>query len=243
MLGLGTASGTSSRRAWRDARDILRDQRGRLALGFLLLLVSRLAALVLPASSRYLVDEVVTGRRVALLGPLAVAIVAAALVQAATSLALSRVLGIAAQRAIMGIRSELQRKVLHLPVAFFDARRSGTLITRIMTDPEALRSLMGTGLVQLAGSLTTAILALSVLLWLNWRLTAMTLVLLGAFAALTVHAFRLTRPLFRQRAEIASQVVGRLSETLGGIRVVKAYRAEEREARPWANPGGSSSVR
>jgi subfamily B ATP-binding cassette protein MsbA len=231
MLGLGTASGTSSRRAWRDARDILRDQRGRLALGFLLLLVSRLAALVLPASSRYLVDEVVTGRRVALLGPLAVAIVAATLVQAATSLALSRVLGIAAQRAIMGIRSELQRKVLHLPVAFFDARRSGTLITRIMTDPEALRSLMGTGLVQLAGSLTTAILALSVLLWLNWRLTAMTLVLLGAFAALTVHAFRLIRPLFRQRAEISSQVVGRLSETLGGIRVVKAYRAEEREAR------------
>jgi subfamily B ATP-binding cassette protein MsbA len=210
---------------------MLRGQRGRLALGFLLLLVSRLAGLALPASSRFLVDEVITRGRVSLLGPLAVAIVAATLVQAATSLALSRVLGIAAQRAIMGIRRELQRKVLHLPAAFFDATRSGTLITRIMTDPEALRSLMGTGLVQLAGSLLTAILALGVLLWLNWRLTVMTLVLLGAFAALTVHAFRLIRPLFRQRAEIASQVVGRLSETLGGIRVVKAYRAEEREAR------------
>ncbi|HEX9185952.1 MAG TPA: ABC transporter ATP-binding protein, partial [Vicinamibacteria bacterium] len=118
----------------------------------------------------------------------------------------------------------------HLPVSFFDATRSGTLITRIMNDPDSLRSLMGTGLVQLAGSLLTALLALGVLLWLNWRLTGMTLVLLGAFAGLMVYAFRLIRPLFRQRAEISSQVVGRLAETLGGIRVVKAYRAEEREA-------------
>jgi len=231
MLSLGVASGTSSQRAWRDARDVVRGHRGRLALGFLLLLVSRLAALVLPASSRLVVDEVIGRRQVSLLGPLAVAIVAATVVQALASLALSRVLGIAAQRAIMGIRRELQRKVLHLPVAFFDSTRSGTLITRIMTDPEALRNLMGTGLVQLAGSLLTAILALGVLMWLNWRLTATTLVVLCAFAALVVHAFRLVRPLFRQRAEIASQVVGRLSETLGGIRVVKAYRAEEREAR------------
>jgi ABC-type multidrug transport system fused ATPase/permease subunit len=231
MLGLGTAVGNSSRRAWRDARDLLRDQRGRLALGFLLLLVSRLAALALPASSRFLVDEVITRRRVSLLAPLAAAIVVATVVQALTSLALSRVLGIAAQRAIMDIRRELQRKVLHLPVSFFDATRSGTLITRIMNDPDALRSLIGTGFVQLAGSALTALFALLVLLWLNWRLTTMTLVLLGAFAALVVHAFRFIRPLFRQRAEISSQVVGRLTETLGGIRVVKAYRAEEREAR------------
>ncbi len=234
MLGLGNASGVSSPRAWRDARDVLRGQRGRLALGLVLLLVSRVAALALPASSRFLVDEVITRRRVSLLAPLAAAIVVATLVQASTSLGLSRVLGVAAQRAITDIRRELQRKVLHLPVAFFDATRSGNLITRIMTDPEGLRSLLGTGLVQLAGSVLTALLALGVLLWLNWRLTGMTLVLLGAFAALMVRAFRLTRPLFRQRAEIGSQVVGRLAETLGGIRVVKAYRAEEREARSFS---------
>ena len=231
MLGLGTASGTSSRQAWRDARDLLRDQRGRLAVGFLLLLASRVAALVLPASSKFLVDEIITRQRVSLLGPIAAAIVAASVFQAFTSLALSRVLGVAAHRAIMQIRRELQRKVLHLPVAFFDSTRSGTLITRIMTDPEAVRNIMGTGLIQLAGGLLTAVLALVVLLWLNWRLTAMTLVLLGAFAALMVHAFRLIRPLYRQRAEISSQVVGRLAEALSGIRVVKAYRAEEREAK------------
>jgi ABC-type multidrug transport system fused ATPase/permease subunit len=231
MLDRATVSGTSSRRAWRDAGVLLRDQRGRLALGFLLLLASRVAALALPASSKFLVDEIFTRHRVSLLGPLAAAIVAASVFQALTSLALSRVLGIAAHRAILQIRRELQRKVLHLPVAFFDSTRSGTLITRIMTDPEALRNIMGTGLVQLAGSLLTALLAFVVLLWLNWRLTAMMLVLLGAFAALMVHAFRLIRPLYRQRAEISSQVVGRLAEALSGIRVVKAYRAEEREAK------------
>jgi ABC-type multidrug transport system fused ATPase/permease subunit len=231
MLGLTTASGTSSRHSWRDARDLLRDQRGRLALGFLLLLASRVAALALPASSKFLVDEVLTRQRVSLLGPLAAALVAASLFQALTSLALSRVLGVAAHRAILQIRRELQRKVLHLPVAFFDSTRSGTLITRIMTDPEGVRNILGTGLVQLAGSLLTAVLALVVLLWLNWRLTAMALVLLGAFVGLIIHAFRLIRPLHRQRAEISSQVVGRLAEVLSGIRVVKAYRAEEREAR------------
>src|SRR5512139_1806410 len=139
MLGAGTAAGTSSRRAWRDAWDLLRDQRARLALGFFLLLVSRLAGLALPASSKFLVDEVITHRRVSLLAPLAAAIVAATAVQALTSLALSRVLGIAAQRVIMGLRRELQRKVLHLPVSFFDATRSGTLVTRIMNDPDSLR--------------------------------------------------------------------------------------------------------
>jgi len=231
MLGIGADSSQSSRRAWRDAKDLLRGQRGRLALGLLLLLVSRVAALALPASSRFLVDEVITRHRVSLLGPLAGAIVAATLVQALTSLALSRVLGVAAQRAITEIRRDLQRKVLRLPVAYFDSTRSGTLVTRIMTDPEALRNLMGTGLVQLAGSLLTAVFALAVLLWLNWRLTVMTLLLLSAFVALVVYSFRLVRPLFRQRAEISSQVAGRLTETLGGIRVVKAYRAEEREAR------------
>jgi ABC-type multidrug transport system fused ATPase/permease subunit len=234
MTSLTTAPGKPSRHAWRDARGLLRDQQGRLALGFLLLLASRIAALALPASSKFLVDEVLTRHRVSLLAPLAAAIVAASVFQALTSLLLSRILGVAAHRAILKIRRELQQKVLHLPVAFFDSTRSGTLITRIMTDPEGVRNILGTGLVQLAGGLLTAVLALGVLLWLNWRLTAMALVLLGAFVALIVHAFRLIRPLYRLRAEISSQVVGRLAEALAGIRVVKAYRAEERESRTFA---------
>jgi ABC-type multidrug transport system fused ATPase/permease subunit len=223
--------GKPSRAAWRDARAILREHRFRLLAAFGLLLVSRIAALALPASSKYLVDEVINKRNGDLLGFLAAAIVLASLVQAGTALLLSRIVGLAAQRAIIDLRRELQRKVVRLPVAFFDSTKSGVLISRIMTDPDALRNLLGAGLIQLAGSLLTATLALSVLLWLNWRLTSMTIVLLGAFASLAVYSFRRIRPLFRLRAEIASQVVGRLAESLGGIRVVKAYRAEENEAR------------
>jgi subfamily B ATP-binding cassette protein MsbA len=235
MVDAAAGPEKTSRSAWRDARDLLHAHRGRLAAGFLLLVVSRLAGLALPASSKFLVDEVIAKKNADLLAPLAAAIVLATLVQAGMSLLLSRLLGLAAQRAILEVRRELQRKVLRLPVAFFDATRSGVLISRIMSDPDALRNLLGTGLVQLASSLMTATLALAALLWLNWRLTAMALVLLGAFAALMVHAFKLIRPLFRLRAETASQVVGRLTETLGGIRVVKAYRAEESEARVFAS--------
>jgi subfamily B ATP-binding cassette protein MsbA len=200
-------------------------------VGFVVLLLSRLAALAVPASSKFLVDEIITRRNAALLGPLAGAIVAATMVQGAASLLLSRIVGLAAQRAIMDIRRDLHRKVIRLPVAFFDSTKSGVLIARIMTDPDALRNLMGAGLIQLAGSLVTAVLALGVLLWLSWRLTAITLVLLGAFVALAVYGFRRIRPLSRQRAEVASQVVGRLAEALSGIRVVKTYRAEEHEDR------------
>jgi ABC-type multidrug transport system fused ATPase/permease subunit len=234
MLGDLAASYKPSRAAWRDARNLLWVERRRLLAGLLLLLVGRLAGLVLPASSKFLVDDVITRRHGALLGPLAAAIMVATVIQAVSSLALSRVLGLAAQRAIMDIRRDLQRRVLHMPIAFFDSTRSGVLIARIMTDPEALRNLMGTGFVQVAGSFLTAVFALGILLWMNWRLTATTLVLLGAFAALMVYAFRLIRPLHRQRAEIGAQVTGRLTEALSGIRVVKSYRAEEYEARVFA---------
>jgi subfamily B ATP-binding cassette protein MsbA len=221
----------SSRAAWHDARALLWEHRYRLLAGLGLLFVGRIAALALPASSKYLIDEVITKQHGERLGLLAIAIVAASLVQAGTSMMLSRILGLAAQRAIMDIRRQLQQKVLHLPVSFFDQTKSGVLIARIMSDPDALRNLIGSGLVQLASSVLTALLALGVLLWLNWRLTSMTVVLLAVFGALVVYAFRRIRPLFRQRAEINSQVVGRLSEALGGIRVVKAYRAEDTEHR------------
>jgi len=231
MGAASPASRKPSRAAWRDAREVLYAHRGRLLAGFGLIVVSRLAALVMPASSKYLIDEVITRHNPALLGPLAIAVVAASLVQAVTALLLSRLVGVAAQRAIMDVRRDLQQRVIRQPIAYFDAIRSGALIPRIMSDPDALRNLLGTGLIQLASSLLTAVFALAILLWLNWRLTAMALVLLGVFAALMIYAFGLIRPLFRQRAEIGAQITGRLAEALNGIRVVKAYRAEDQEGR------------
>jgi subfamily B ATP-binding cassette protein MsbA len=215
--------------AWRDARALLAANRGRLLLGLVLLLVGRLAALVLPASSKFLVDEVVTKGRGEALGQVALAIVAAALVQAGTSLWLARAVGVAAQREIMKVRRSLHRHVVRLPIRYFDSTRSGALISRIMSDPDGLRNLLGNGLIQLGSSLLTALLAFFVLLYLNWRLTAATLILLGGFGGLMALAFSRLRPLFRERGELNARLTGALSESLNGIRVIKAYRAEKRE--------------
>src|SRR5438034_1143380 len=225
-----SASRKPSRAALRDARELLWVHRRRLAAGFVLVIVVRLAALVLPASSKYLIDHVVNRQNAAMLGPLAPAVVTATLVQAGAALLLARLVGVAAQTAIMDVRRDLHRRVIRQPISYFDATKSGVLVPRIMTDPDALRNLLGTGLIQLTSNLVAAILALTVLFWLNWRLTAMTLILLGAFAALMLYSFSRVRPLFRQRAEISAQISGRLVEALSGIRVVKAYRAEELEA-------------
>lgn len=221
----------AGRPVWHDARTLVWTHRRRLAAALVVLVISRLAALVIPASSKFLVDDVIAGQRGDLLLPLAAAIMGAALIQAGASLAVARLLGVTAQHAIMDIRRRLQRRVARLPLRAFDATKTGVLISRIMTDPEGLRSLLGSGLVQLLGSLLTAAFALVVLLWLDWRLTLLSLLLLAAFAGLMLFAFLRIRPLFRQRAELNAQVVGRLSESLAGIRVVKAYRAEKHEER------------
>ncbi|HVO12205.1 MAG TPA: ABC transporter ATP-binding protein [Vicinamibacteria bacterium] len=215
--------------AWREARDLVWSHRRRLLLGLGLLAVGRVAALVLPASSKYLVDEVVGKGRGELLAPLALGIVGAALVQAGTSFWLSQVIGVAAQREIMQMRRRLHGHVVRLPIAYFDSTRSGVLISRIINDPDGLRNLLGNGLVQLLSSLLTGALALMALLYLNWRLTTVTLLLLTAFGALMAFAFTRLRPLFRQRAELNAQLTGGLAESLNGIRVIKAYRAGKRE--------------
>jgi ABC-type multidrug transport system fused ATPase/permease subunit len=215
--------------AWHEARELVWSHRRRLLLGLLLLAVGRLAALVLPASSKYLIDEVVGRSRGDLLGPLALAIVAAALVQAGTSFWLSQVVGVAAQREIMHMRRRLHRHVTRLPVHYFDSTRTGVLISRIINDPDGLRNLLGNGLIQLLSSVLTGVLALCVLLYLNWRLTAVTLLLLAGFGGLMGFAFARLRPLFRQRAELNAQLTGSLAESLNGIRVIKAYRAARRE--------------
>ncbi|HET9275359.1 MAG TPA: ABC transporter ATP-binding protein [Gemmatimonadales bacterium] len=214
---------------WRESREIIWRHRSRLALGFGVMLVSRLAGLVLPASSKYLVDRVLVNREVELLGPIALAVVAATVVQALTSFGLVRILGIAAQRAITELRREVQAHVLRLPVRQFDATQSGILLARIMNDAEGIRNLVGTGLVQLAGGLLTAAISMGVLLWINWKLTLGMLVVLLAFGGGMAFAFTRLRPIFRERSKLMAQVSGRLTETLGGIRIVKSYVAERRE--------------
>jgi subfamily B ATP-binding cassette protein MsbA len=215
--------------AWRDARELIWQHRYRLALGMFLMLINRLVGLVLPTTSKYLIDDVVLKHKADLLVPLALAAGGATVVQAITSFSLSQVLGVAAQRAITEMRKSVQEHVERLPIRYFDSTQTGVLISRIMSDAEGIRNLVGTGLVQLVGGLMTAILALAVLFYLNWRLTSVIVVALGAFGGAMALAFKRLRPLFRERGQINAEVTGRLTESLGGIRIVKAYAAEKRE--------------
>jgi ABC-type multidrug transport system fused ATPase/permease subunit len=219
-------SGTA---AWREARELLWTHRRRLALGLGLMLVSRLAGLVLPWSSKWLIDEVVGKGRTELLPTIALAAGIATIIQAATAFVLSQILGVAAQRAITDMRKRVQARVMRLPVRYFDSTQTGILVARIMTDAEGIRNLVGTGLVSLIGGLVTAVLGLGVLFWLNWHLTVITILVLGAFGGGMAYAFKTLRPLFRERGKINAEVTGRLTEALGGIRVVKSYTAEKRE--------------
>jgi subfamily B ATP-binding cassette protein MsbA len=221
--------GVSASAAWREARALLWTHRRRLAIGLVLMLVSRLAGLVLPASSKYLIDDVIGQSRTELLPLIALAAGSATLVQAVTSFALSQILGVAAQRAITDMRKRVQARVMHLPIRYFDSTQTGVLVSRIMSDAEGIRNLVGTGLVQLAGGLLTAVMGLGVLFWLNWHLTTITILVLAAFGGGMAYAFRTLRPLFRERGKINAEVTGRLTEALGGIRVVKSYTAEKRE--------------
>ncbi len=215
--------------AWPEARELIWAHRRRLALGLSLMLINRLAGLVLPWTSKFLIDDVVGNQRADLLGTLAIAAAAATMVQAASSFSLSQVLGVAAQRAITEMRKTVEAHVARLPIRYFDSTKTGVLISRIMTDAEGIRNLVGTGLVQLTGGLVTAALALTVLFYLNWRLTSITIFILGVFGAAMTLAFTRLRPVFRERGKINAEVTGRLGETLGGIRIVKAYTAERRE--------------
>ncbi len=198
-------------------------------IGLLLMLVNRLTGLVLPGSSKWLIDSVLAKHRGELLIPIALGAAAAVIVQAATSYALSQVVSIAAQQAITDMRMSVQKHVLHLPVSYFDSTKTGVLISRIMTDAEGVRNLVGTGLIQLVGGLVTAVIGIGVLFVLNWRLTTIMLVILLSFGGLMALAFSRLRPLFRERSVINAEVTGRLAESLGGVRILKVYVAEKRE--------------
>jgi ABC-type multidrug transport system fused ATPase/permease subunit len=193
------------------------------------MLVNRLVGMVLPATSKYLIDDVIGRNQADLLLPLALVAGAATIVQAVTAFSISQVLGVAAQRAITDMRRRVEAHVARLPVRYFDSTQSGILISRIMSDAEGIRNLVGTGLVQFVGSVVTAIVALGILFYLNWWLTLATLVALAVFGGAMAIAFKRLRPLFRERGKINAEVTGRLNETLNGIRIVKTYTAEKRE--------------
>src|SRR5215203_4461759 len=218
-----------SKAAWREFRELLWVHRRRLTIGLTLMMFSRLAGIVLPLLSKYVIDDVIGKGRVDMLMPIAMAAGAATIVQAVTSFGLSQILGVAAQRAITDMRKRVQAKIMRLPVRYFDSTQSGVLLSRIMSDAEGIRNLVGTGLVQLVGGVLTAIISLGVLLYLNWRMTLVTAIVLGLFGGGMAFAFKRLRPLFRERGKIQAEVTGRLTEALGGIRIVKSYTAEKRE--------------
>ena len=220
-----------SKRAWGEMRALMAQHKRSLAIGFSLMIVNRLSGMVLPASSKWLIDDVIGKQRADLLLPLALGALAATVIQAATGYGLSQVVSIAAQRAITEMRKEVQKHVLRLPVSYFDSTKTGILISRIMTDAEGVRNLVGTGIIQLVGGFITAGIAMGFLVWLNWKLTISTIITLAAFGVMMAIAFKRLRPIFRERGQINAEVTGRLAETVGGIRVVKVYTAEEREER------------
>lgn len=221
--------GERVRELWPDLWALVKPRRGILGLGLLLMIVNRVAGLVLPASTKFLVDDVIGKRQVELLGPLALAVVAATAVQGITSFTLTQLISKAGQRLIAEMRRRVQQHVGRLPVAYFDANKSGTLVSRIMNDVEGLRNLMGTGIVEFVGGLLTAVAAFFILLRISPLLTGMALVVVVMYVFVLQRAFRHVRPIFRERGKINAEVTGRLTESLGGVRVIKGYHAEERE--------------
>jgi ABC-type multidrug transport system fused ATPase/permease subunit len=217
-----------------DIWELVRPRRCQLALGLVLIGINRAAGLVLPASSKFLIDDVIGKRDAAMLGPLVAAVLAATAVQGATSFTLTQVLSKTAQRLIAELRRKVQAHVGRLPVAYYDANKTGVLVSRIMTDVEGVRNLVGTGLIEFIGGLVTAGIALVVLLRISPTLTGLAALILVTFMLFLRRAFRTIRPIFRERGKINAEVTGRLTESLGGVRVVKGYHAEAREASVFA---------
>ena len=218
----------------RDFRELVWPRRGMLSLGLVLILINRLSGLVLPGATKYLIDDVVQKRNMAVLWPIVCAAGAAIFVQGLTSFSLTQLLSKAAQRLIADLRIRVQEHVGRLPVRYYDANKTGALISRIMTDVEGVRNLVGTGLVELLGGILTAIVAFGLLLKINATLTCTILVFISVFGFLVSKAFTYIRPIFRERGKINAEVTGRLAESLGGVRVVKGFHAESREAATFA---------
>ena len=209
---------------------IIKPRRAILAVGFVLMAINRVCGLVLPASSKYLLDDVILKHQTRVLMPLVLAVLAATIVQAVTSYSLTQLISKSSQRMITDLRIKVQEHVGRLPVSYYDANKSGALVSRIMSDVEGVRNLIGTGLVDFAGGIITAILALGYLLRVSVTMTATAAVFMVIFAIGLSRAFKTIRPIYRARPKINAEVTGRLTESLGGVRVVKGYHAEQRES-------------
>ncbi len=219
---------------WPEVWKLMRPRRGLLALGFLLMIINKLAGFVLPYSSKFLIDNVVSKGQTGLLRPLVLWVLLATVIQGVTSFSLTQLLSKAAQRLIADLREQVQAHISRLPVAFYDANKTGALVSRIMSDVEGVRNLLGTGLVDFAGGLVAAGIALALLLRISAPLTLIAVGSLGCFAFALNRAFATIRPIFRERGKINAEVTGRLTESLGGVRVIKGYHAEQREERIFA---------
>ncbi|WP_299052321.1 ABC transporter ATP-binding protein [uncultured Polaribacter sp.] len=212
-------------------KTIIWPRRNLVFIGLILIIIRSLSGFVLPLQSKVLLDEVVPNKDFNQLYTLILIVIGAISVQAITSFLLTKVLSIQAQYLISELRAQVQKKVLSLPISFFDNTKSGALVSRIMTDVEGVRNLIGTGLVQLIGGSFTAILTLVILLKMNVWMTVFTFVPLSIFGLIALKSFKYIRPIFRARGKINAEVKGRLTETLGGIRVIKAFNAEEQETK------------
>lgn len=198
-------------------------------IGLLLIVVSRMASLVLPGASKYLIDEVIVNKDVDMLKILIGVVAASILVQAVTSYLLTKLLSVEAQHLISQLRLKVQKKMLSLPISYFDNNKSGALVSRIMNDVEGVRNLVGTGLVQLIGGILTAIISLVLLIKISPMMTLYVLLPVALFAVVAAKAFTYIRPIFKKRGVLNAEVTGRLTETINGVRVIKGFNAEEQE--------------
>ena len=210
-------------------KNIIWPRRKTLSIGLLLIFISRPAGLVLPTATKYLLDDAVPNKDFEMLKLITIVILISLAVQAASSFLLTRILSVEAQFLISELRVKVQKKILSLPINFFDNNKSGALVSRIMTDVEGVRNLVGTGLVQLIGGTITSVLALILLINISPSMTIFTLIPVGLFAFIALKAFGRIRPIFRERGKLNAEVTGRLTETLNGVRVIKGFNAEESE--------------
>lgn len=208
---------------------LIRARRVLLLSGLLLLVLSRACGLVLPASTKFFVDDIITRHKLHLLLPLLLVVLTATLIQAVSSFFLTQLIAKEAQRVIADLRCRVQSHVGRLPVSYHDSNKTGVLITRIMNDVEGIRNFMGAGLVEFMGSFITALIALSVMIWMNTTITLAIFICIAGLLLILNRAFKALRPTFRHRNILYAEVTGRLAESLNGVRVVKSYRAEDRE--------------
>src|SRR5437879_4473557 len=220
---------------WPEIWKMVRPRRWLLLFGLVLMAINRVAGLVLPWSTKSLIDDVINKHQQQKLTPIITAVILATIIQGITSFSLTQLLSKAAQRLIAELRAKVQEHIGRLPVAFYDSNKTGTLVSRIMTDVEGVRNLIGTGLVEFIGGLLTAAIALVVLFKMSPEMTGIAFTFVVGFALAANKAFGTIRPIFRERGKLNADVTGRLTESLGGVRVVKGYHAEAREAQVFSS--------